>query len=906
MAREIPFSGHLVKGGNDPETGIDADLLSGVVEEDNLPTDLVKDADLVGRLLPGITAQFSVSDNGDLILYVHGTGWTRSGIDGDGGLQVRFDDTDDRLVVGIDVRSKLAEVLATYVEGGWSTDDAGQTVAVATNTDPPAATPKHTASQILALTGWAANRQRTGFASGPARLPMRIPIDQKASVAAGRIRVAYGDFGAGDALAIVGVVVTEDDHVTDSGNYAYYSVQVEGIGRSEYVRVESFEPFRFNDDFLKVLNDEDRQLLDSFTVGVWEDTVAAEMTGASTTPYGGPGQNYIAQPSLAYAASQSISSQAQGWNVAVRIPLAQKSTPERYRLEVEIAGRDTTYQPILESQHVVDAGGWAYYNVHFRTTGVAVALQMQALSAHHINPKNIQINVTELHDTPDSYTGQARNVLRVSPAENGMVFDRALRNLRGGSAAVSITDDTQGAAVGAIDKVIDIDQTAFDVLQINSAQTSALNQSFHNTGSAGSYTLNKIVPTQAFPIHENNLIEIKVEIGGATIPLSVPSAFLRDKASIASKAGALASGDETVEFPLGWDSSGNRRVLHLFRYSDNTLGLAGELLTTAGVRTVISGSSPPTAFTADYEIYEVGGVPASPSEQVQGHGDVIREFWGDYAVGVTPVPAPTFDGVVFSNLGSLRPGTEVGTPAVGMARWYVNLRAYYNPGTGSDWSVTATVRSADRVRFSTSDDPTQVAGWLTSPPAGHGNYYISYYIGGGIWSLPRLVVGASEGYEAVGTASWHPESRNSQIWFDLPNWERFDGLEGFRVELTLWNSFRDAKLDSAIFDFPVESMVAQARGSTLSIPNEATVYGSAGLVHLERYGDHFGVISSLRTQDRGTDYSRGGLNWVVEYNSSLSGRTAFGFDRIRVFYPASYAPANALRYGLKISIKRRS
>ena len=903
--RQIPFGGRLIRGSDDPETGIDSDLLIGVVDEDIIPAAIARLSQVQGRLLPTITAQFSISDNGDLILYVHADGggaWTRSGIDGDGGLQVRFDADDSRLVVGVDARSKLQHIINSFVNGGWGYDDDAQTVEVATNTDPPAATPKHTASAIVALTGWAANRTRAGFASGPARLPLRIPLDQKPDVAAGRIRAVYGDLDA-DSADVGTVVVTEADWVTDSGNYAYYSVQVPGIGRSEMVRVERATPFEFNTDFLKVLNEQDRALLDSFTVGVWETTATAQLTGASTIPYGGPGQNYIAQVSLPYAASQMIAAQSQAWNVAVRIPVGQKGNLRRYRIKVEQLGQDPSYQAITAAQHVVDAATWAYYNVPFRITGAALDLSLELLSEHHINTDNIQINIEELHNVPDSLVGQAGKVLAVVSAENAMEFTDYLRQLLPASTAITITPNASDPRI----VTIGVDQTAFDHLQVGPPVSGATAQSFHNSGSAGSYTMDKINPTQTFTVHENNLIIVETDVGTGKYGALVESVFLRRLPAIASKTGALAATDRTYPIELGYDASGNRRVLHLFRYSDNTLGVAGELVTTAGVRTVVSGSSPPTAFTADYALREVGGVAAAAAQQVDSRSEKIRWAWGDFPSGTTPTAPFTFDGVVFGNTGPTWAfGNEVGVPAAGRERWYARAIASYTPGTGSDWSVQTTVLPARYVRFSADEVPYTAAHYLDSPPAGTGSYYVQYYLGDGHWSDWRLVVGASEGWQQVAYADWHPESRNSQIWWDLADgWTRFDQLEGFRAELTLWNSFRDARLDTAIFDLPVESMVARARGSTSTPPNEATVYGSVGLIHLERYGDHFGVISSLRTQDRGTDYSRGGVNVAVEYNSSISGRTAFGFDRIRVFYPASYAPANALRYSLKFSILRR-
>ena len=901
--RYIPFGGRLIRGSDDPETGIDADLLIGVVDPANIPN--IPASKLPApRLLPPITAQFSTSDNGDLILYIHADGggaWTRSGIDGGDGLQVRFDDSDDRLVVGIDARSKLQHIINSFVNGGWGVDTAAQTAEAATNTDPPGPTPKHTASAIVALTGWAADRRRIGFASGPTRMPLRIPLDQKPDVAAGRVRIAYGDFDTTDVAA---VPVAEGDWVTDSGNYAYYSVLfAEGLGRDVDVRVERATPFEFSDDFLKVLNDQDRALLDSFTVGVWESTTTAELTGASTTPYGGPGDNYIAQASLPYAATQTIPSQSQAWNVGVRIPVGQKGNLRRYRIEVDPSGQDTTYQAITAHQHVADVGAWAYYNVAFRITGRAVDLSLELLSEHHIDTNNIQINFSELHDTPDSYVGAGGKAAVVKRDESGIEYVEFVQGVSGTSAALVFAPDPDNPRLwrGTVD------QSAFDHLQVGAPVSGASAQAFHNSGSAGAYAMAKVNPTQTFTVHENNLVIVETDVGTGKYGDLVESVFLRRLPAIASKAGSLAATDRTYPIELGYDASGNRRVLHLFRYTDNTLGLAGELVTTAGARTVIAGSTPPTAFTADYALREVGGVAAAAAEQVDSRADKIRWAWGDFPSGTTPTAPFTFDGVLFGNTGpTWRFGNEVGTPAAGRERWYARAIASYTPGTGSDWGVQATVYPARLVRFSADEVPFTAAHYLSSPPPGTGSYYVQYYIGGGQWSDWRLVVGASEGWQQVAVADWHPESRNSQLWWDLADgWTRFDHLEGFRGELTLWNSFRDVRLDTAIFDLPVESMVARARGSTSSPPNEATIYGSCGLVHLERYGDHFGVISSLRTQDRGTDYSRGGFNVAVEYDSSVSGRTAFGFDRIRVFYPASYAPANALRYSLKFSILRR-
>ena len=167
-------------------------------------------------------------------------------------------------------------------------------------------------------------------------------------------------------------------------------------------------------------------------------------------------------------------------------------------------------------------------------------------------------------------------------------------------------------------------------------------------------------------------------------------------ATIAAKTGDEASGDDWHPITVGWDSSGNRRELRLYRATDNTLILGGALITSAGALTTEAGVTPAPRVPGRR-------VPLRGRRQ-RGRGGTAAadcqpcatRYWSGYietAVGTTPNLPIGFDGVVWTGVDSWSRDPLPGSAPAGRTRWFGSAEAYHTPGATFDWTIqSATVR----------------------------------------------------------------------------------------------------------------------------------------------------------------------------------------------------------------------
>lgn len=384
MTRTVPFGGELVKAQSD--ASIDADLLPQ------------------GRILPDVSS-LTESDNGDLLLFEHGAGWQRGGMANGVQIAITYDPATNSLKPDWSPSKKQRDVFDTFTEGGWLRDVSVETGIAGTNARGEAnySATKHTASQLTALTYGAETSNPSNFPTGNQYMAVRVPLYDRADADAGNIRIEIGD--ATEVL----FTLDADDWVTSDASYAYYSKLFgrleagEGIGLGGSTNIQGFRlhPFGFVDGRIDPLTEQERAVIDGFSSADWADTTDAGVSGPSTLPYQEHSNNIR---TAAYAATQAVSSQALAWNVGFRIPVAAKDRLARYRIEAVI-GTITTYHAATAGDHVVDDATWAYYNLRFTTTGSAVALQVQALEQHHIDPEVVGIDLEDLRNTPATFAG---------------------------------------------------------------------------------------------------------------------------------------------------------------------------------------------------------------------------------------------------------------------------------------------------------------------------------------------------------------------------------------------------------------------------------------------------------------------------------------------------------------------
>lgn len=160
-----------------------------------------------------------------------------------------------------------------------------------------------------------------------------------------------------------------------------------------------------------------------FDAQAWETSTNNLLSdGFSTLPY----QDHSNRPSTVqvWANSETVPAQTNAFNVAVRIPIADKGVLEHYRLT---SSRDSTVHAIVPGQHVEDVGNYAYYNVQF-PSGAATTIAVEEREEHDFNPRKGRILFPQLGDTPANYTGAAGRLVKVNAAGTALEFGADTEN----------------------------------------------------------------------------------------------------------------------------------------------------------------------------------------------------------------------------------------------------------------------------------------------------------------------------------------------------------------------------------------------------------------------------------------------------------------------------------------------
>ena len=370
MARSVPFGGHLVKASNDPNTGIDADLLLGDIDDARIPADIARDSEVA----TAITTHAADEDAH------HAPPTWRT-------LADKPDDAD--------------EVFAAFVGDGW----------VNSNTAQVADSTKATAYDTSDITGLTYVTFRTNPSpnAGAGYIAVRILLQDKEKVGSNQLRIIEGNRTLpGDDADIT--LLNDSQHVVDSGDYAYYTISLPRFVADEAIWVQHKEPFHLSSSDV-ILDD----VNDVFDAQAWTQSTSS-LLGAttSTTPYTEHNNN-IRTVNL-WGNSHAVGAQAQRFFIPVRIPIADKSALGHFRIH---SSRDNTYKAI--TGHVVDDASYAYYNIEF-PGGDATTLTMQDREDHVFDPRKGTIRFPQLADTPENYTGQAGKILEVNSGADALVF----------------------------------------------------------------------------------------------------------------------------------------------------------------------------------------------------------------------------------------------------------------------------------------------------------------------------------------------------------------------------------------------------------------------------------------------------------------------------------------------------
>ena len=386
------FLQDLWKKGEDG-SGIAVNTLVGIVADANLP---------VARLLP-ILSGLSASDNGDIVLYEHGEGWIRGGFANGNQVEFRYDADTGNLVFNWVETHKQKEVEDSFVGEGWKNSVTAQVSNTIKAT-------QHTQAEIAGLP-YVTVRTQTGPNSDPAYIAVRILLQDKARVAKNQVRITEGE-RANPSPYDPNILLSDSNHIIDSGDYAYYSIYfADGFVSDDATWIQDKEPFHLSS------NDVEFDFPDVFDAQDWEDSTSALLgSTSSSTPYTQHNNNI--RTVAAWGASHAVTATASGFYIPVRIPRVNKSALDHYRLT---STRDSSVKAITDGEHVVDNNDYAFYNIFF-PGGAATTVAIQEREDHVFNPRKGTIRLTQLEDTPDSYAGQAGKVLKVKSDATELEF----------------------------------------------------------------------------------------------------------------------------------------------------------------------------------------------------------------------------------------------------------------------------------------------------------------------------------------------------------------------------------------------------------------------------------------------------------------------------------------------------
>ena len=376
------------------------------------------------RLLPDPSGLTS-SDNGDITLYEDGSGWQRGGFANGNQIKVRYDAAANNLVPDWQETRHQQEVFDSFTDGGWQTTaDAEVSTAIKLGATP------HTLAELQALT-YAATRTNPSPNTDQAYIGVRVALARNAEAEEGKFRIAQ--LGDGETVVALSADLSDDTHIGDDATWAYHSVSFIRFVSDEVTRAEELDPFELDRRYIDPLLDHERQVIEGFERSAWDDAAADAMalTQPSSLPFNASIQ------SVAFAAVQTVTAQANPFHIGIRLPLARKGDVSRYRIEVT-EGATITYRALAASDHVSDTATHAYFQVRFPSTTATRTMQAQQLDDHRIDPDLIRIDWTDLRNTP------AALVANRFPRVNGSASAIELIELGGTTPAAATTDGAEG------------------------------------------------------------------------------------------------------------------------------------------------------------------------------------------------------------------------------------------------------------------------------------------------------------------------------------------------------------------------------------------------------------------------------------------------------------------------------
>ena len=724
---------------------------------------------------------------------------------------------------------KVVEIEGAFVGGGWSDSETAQVSDSISST-------RHTASAITGLTYVTFRTQPSPNSAANQYIAVRILLADKPKVLARQIRLTEGERDNPEPYD-PNILLTAVDHVTDSGDYAYYSVlDADGFVSDDATWVQDIEPFHIDPSYVEEGDD------NAFKGQAWtpnEDSLLGSTS--STTPYTLHNNNIRTVSS--WGNSHAVGATTGGFYIPVRIPTAEKVRLGHYRLH---SSRDNSYKSI--TNFVVDNAGYGLYNIFF-PAGAATTITMEDRIDHVFDDDNYTINLPQLADV-DALIND-----RFAYVEDGRL---KFYPLIAGSSAVSVNGRT-----------IDVDQTAFDALQLGSPESSHIYTFAANV---------KQVPTQVFNIQEDNIIKVSIEIANRWYSFSVPSAFLRLMATTAKPTGNAGADTITTSIDAAvLDCDGTD--IFFMRASDNTLVVACSAAVTATIR-----------------IYEVGGVLGQGARQQIATSHAPR-FWDGYyvaPVGTTPTLPLTFDGVVWGgNAGWVRP-RPTSIPA-GTELWFGSGEAYYNPTATFDWTTrNVEVHPVNDIRYATVPNPMQASEIQSTPPA-TGGFWQAYDAVTG-WPPRWNPLSLDPAWAYLDRVRWQPNAANSTASIDFPTQDARD-LEAITLWLNMYNAGGHSIWYRVPFPLdPLPNIQAAARG-TVTINHI-----NGGEMSWEHRAEQAEIIFSDFSRHGGVaqaNYQKFGCNW--QFQSRTPGGTSF--DRIAFSTPAVYA--SSIVWELELWVKRK-
>ena len=469
-------------------SGIEATALLGTIDAARLPN-IPADKLPATRLTPDPTS-LGPGDEGDLVVWNDTAGeWQTAAFDD--GTQTTAVYTAGSWRINWQQSKKGKEVEDAFEGGGWTNSLTAQVSSTIKVGSVP-----HTAGEITGLT-YVTFRTQPSPNSAPGYIAVRILLQDKAKVALGQIRTTEGE-RANPLPYDPNILLTDAMHVTDSGDYAYYSVlDADGFVSDDATWVQDIEPFHLDDRYVEISAN------DVFDAQAWAASTG-NLLGATTSSTAYTQHNNNIRTVTLWGNSHAVTATTgDGFYIPVRIPIADRGALAHYRLT---STRDSSVHAITASDYVVDStdGTYALYNVHF-PAGAATTIALEEREEHLFDPRKGTINFVQLGDTPAAY-GTAGHVVQINAAANGLEFGAADTDLSGvrAGAGLARTPATGESATGTVTLSLGT-QDGTGTTALGAAVVTITNQNFNNRNSVVAGTWN---------IPEAGEFSVKVEIGG--------------------------------------------------------------------------------------------------------------------------------------------------------------------------------------------------------------------------------------------------------------------------------------------------------------------------------------------------------------------------------------------------------